>query len=105
MILNEDIEDSMRYRKMKKSFLERLFESVLHDINRSVKAYLQDESNQDLLIEEITAFLKILKSLSNKGEFQKVLDNAELVIIERVLSDIKKEKSCDKNDTNNTDFC
>ena len=80
--------ESLRAIAAERSFLKRLFDSIVDDIRNTVSAYTVAGTPESEFIDHLATQVKSLRSLSARGEMQQILTRAELVMLERVCRDI-----------------
>ncbi len=80
--------ESLRAIAAEKSFLKRLFDSVVDDTRQTICDYNCGKMNEAVFIHHLAVQIKTLRSLSARGEMQEILTRAELVMLERVCRDI-----------------
>lgn len=80
--------ESLRAIAAERSFLKRLFDSVVDDTRQTICDYNCGKMNEAVFIHHLAVQIKTLRSLSARGEMQEILTRAELVMLERVCRDI-----------------
>jgi hypothetical protein len=76
--------------KMKRSFYQRLFESVLDDIKDLILEFSNGKITQSKLLEFLAKSIDSLNYLRGDGTLQKALERSELALFQALFDDVEK---------------
>jgi hypothetical protein len=81
--------ESLSSLKMKRSFYQRLFESVLDDIKDLISEFTHGKINQSKLLELLDKSIDSLNYLRSDGTLQKALERSELALFQALFDDVE----------------
>ena len=70
---------------------DRLFESYIIDLRIAIKQYYNNCFDDLSFVDRLEQIIDNLKSLAPSGDIRKVLERANLVMLEKITSDIRHE--------------
>jgi hypothetical protein len=74
---------------MKRSFYQRLFESVLEDIRDLISEFKHGKIQQTKLLELLDKSIDSLNYLRSDGTLQKALERSELALFQALFDDVE----------------
>ena len=81
--------NSIKFLRANRDMCDRLFESVVNDLKKLVSLFDSYEKlDRKLFLDELRKIYNSLKSLSENGEIRKMLERANIVMLDKLAKDL-----------------